>query len=113
MGYPIRLNYEPLKEKDATTLTANYLAVGTSLTHPVRMVRIQNTGDKDVRISFDGINDFTYMSAGTSLLLDITANQTREEGFYLPKGITVYAKHNGVVPTSGDIFITTIYGVNT
>jgi hypothetical protein len=61
--------------------------------------------------SFDGIDDHFPLASSGYLLLDITANKTRESGFFIAEGDRLYVKEV-VTPTSGAVYFTSFYGAN-
>ncbi len=62
-------------------------------------------------VSFDGITDHLPVAADGFVLLDITANKTVSQGFYIAEGTRFYVKEIGN-PTSGSIYISSFYGID-
>jgi len=111
MAYPKKMGFEELREIDFAAITANYTAIGPSLTKPVRIVCFSNDTDQSLYISLDGVTDHIKLSAGSFFLLDISANKIRDEGWFISEGVVFYVKHAGVAPTLGDCNITVAIGV--
>lgn len=105
----IRLAVEPVRELAFGSIGVNYIGVGTEITNPVRILRIQNLTDALLWISYDGVEDHEALAPNSFLLLDITANKARDHGYYLAEGTRIYAKRNNV-PTEGSVYVTVYYG---
>ena len=71
---------------------------------------IQNLTDENLMFSFDGIDDNFPLPANGYILLDVTANKTRDEGFFLAEGERLYVKQITGAPTLGSVYFTTFYG---
>lgn len=105
----IRLGIEPVRSLAFGSIVAEYTGVGTEITNPVRILRIQNLTNALLWFSYDGVNNHEALAPNSFLLLDITANKSREHGYYLAEGTRIYAKRNDT-PTSGDVYVTVYYG---
>jgi len=110
-GLAIRLIPETLRSLAFGSIGAAYMGVGTAFTRPIRIIHIQNLTDVQVIISFDGVNDHLVLPRNGYLLLDVTANKTREQGFYIAEGTRVYAKEDSSSPTAGGVYLTAFAGV--
>lgn len=88
---------------------AGYVAVGTPLDNPARIILIQNLTDADLMFSLDGVHDHFPLGTITAFVLDIAANKTKSEGFFLAEGESLYVKRIGV-PASGSVYFTSFYG---
>jgi hypothetical protein len=108
----IYMKAEPLRQISALSISGAYAPVGTPFGFPSHIIHIQNTTNQEVLISFDGVTDNELVGAGSFVLLDISANMTRSEGFFFPKGMIVYARDNGVAPGSGAVYVSTYYGTD-
>jgi len=86
------------------------MGVGTSMSRPIRMMMIQNLTDQPMMFSFDGIDDHFPLASNGYLLLDITANKTRSDGFFLAEGQRLYVKYTSLAPAVGSVYFTTFYG---
>ena len=105
----IRLMAETVRTLGFAAVAAGYTGVGTSISHPARMVLIQNFTDAILMFSLDGVNDHFPMINYSHMILDIASNKTRESGFYLAEGQRLYVKQLGV-PTLGSVYMTVFYG---
>lgn len=100
---------EPARSLAFGSIGATYAGVGTALTRPVRIILIQNLTDESLWFSFDGIDDHLPLPADGYFLLDITANKTIPQGFFMAEGDRLYVKELGN-PASGAVYFTTFYG---
>jgi len=105
----IRLVPESVRSLAFGSIGAGYTGIGTAIVNPVRMFHIQNLTDVTLMFSYDGVNDHFPLPPNGFLLLDITANKSRDHGFYLAEGTRVYVKEVGT-PTSGSVYLTVYYG---
>ena len=108
----IRLLPDELRSLGSGSIGAAYMGIGSAFTQPIRIIHIQNLTDQTLIFSFDGINDHQVLAANGFILLDITANKTREQGYYISEGTRIYAKEESVTPTSGNVYISSFYGKN-
>ncbi len=93
------------------SISGTYMGVGTPLTNPSRLVIFQNFTDGAMMVSFDGITDHVPVAANGFILLDITANKTVSQGFYIAEGTRFYVKQIDA-PTTGSFYISTFYGID-
>ena len=107
-----RLQVEPVRTIGFAAVAPAYMGVGVAMTKPIRMILLQNFLDAACMLSFDGINDHIPMPPNAYLVLDLAANRTREQGFYLAEGQRLYARQLGAVPTSGGVYFTAFYGAD-
>jgi hypothetical protein len=112
MSLAIRLVPDILRSVAFGSLNAVYIGIGTAMTKPIRMFVIQNFTNVNVMISFDGTNDHLPIASGSYLILDITANKTIEQGFFMAQRQRLYAKllNPTDIPASGSLYLTTFYG---
>lgn len=109
MSLAIRLLPETQKSLAFGSIGAVYSGIGTALTQKIRIFFLQNLTDATLQFSFDGINDHFPLPPNGYILLDITANKTREQGFFVGEGQRIYVKEIGT-PTSGSVYLSTFYG---
>ncbi len=110
MSFAIKLLPEAVRTVAAAGISGTYAGIGTPLANPSRIILIQNFTDEAVMISFDGITDHLPVAAEGFVLLDVTANKTATQGFYIAEGTRFYVKEIGN-PTTGSVYISTFYGV--
>jgi hypothetical protein len=107
----IRLQFEPIRSLAFGSIGATYMGVGTSLANPARQIYITNTTDATLMFSFDGVDDHFALPSNGFLLLDITSNKTRNEGFFLAEGDRLYVKEVGT-PTLGTVYFSVMYAAD-
>jgi len=111
MSLALRLMPEPVRSIAFGAVSPVYMGIGSSMTRPIRMLVLQNLMDIPVMISFDGIDDHLPMAANGYLVLDIAANKTVPEGFFLAEGQRLYIKQLGAIAaTINAVYLTTFYG---
>lgn len=108
----IKLLPEAVRSLAFGSISGTYMGVGTPLSNPSRIILIQNFMDEAVMISFDGITDHLPVAADGFVLIDITANKTASQGFYIAEGTRFYAKELSSAPTSGSVYISSFYGID-
>lgn len=110
MGLQIRALFEPLRSLAFGSISGAYTAIGTPLANPSRIMVIQNLTNAQITFSFDGIHDALTLPANGQIVIDFTANHNISMQFYIAQNVTVYAKETSGAPTSGDVYVSTIYG---
>ena len=111
MSLAIRLMPETVRSLAFGAIGGAYIGIGPTMTRPIRIMIIQNLTDVLLMLSFDGINDHLPMASNGYIVLDITANKTISQGFFLAEGQRLYCKDvGGAAPTLGAIYLTTFYG---
>jgi hypothetical protein len=107
----IKLLPEAVRSIASGSIGVGYMGVGTPLANPSRLIMFQNYTDAALMVSFDGITDHLPVAASGFALLDVTANKTVSQGFYIAEGTRFYVKEIGA-PTTGSFYISTFYGVD-
>ena len=91
-----------------------YTAVGASFANPIRILKISNTTDIDVFISFDGVTNIDVVVANGFVLYDLSTNKSNQVGVLeIPSGSKIYVIRGAVAATIGNIYVTTIYASQT
>lgn len=108
MAQSRRMLAQPLRSLAAGSIGAGYTAIGSPISFMVRMILIQNLTDASVMFSFTGNTDHFALPAGGFLLLDLTANQIADSGFFVSEGTQMFAKQIGV-PSTGSVYISAFY----
>lgn len=93
------------------SISGTYAGIGTAITNPARIVLLQNFTDADLMISQDGVTDHYPINASSSILLDVSSNQTHLQGGFVSAGTRFYVKTIGT-PGSGSVYLTVFYGAN-
>ena len=108
----IRLMFEPVRSLSFGSIGAGYMGIGTALVYPARQIFVQNETNALLMFSLDGVNDHCPLPASGFLLLDVTSNKTVIQGFYVAEGTRFYVKEIGT-PTSGSVYVSVMYGIDT
>lgn len=107
----IRLEVEEMRSLAYGSIGASYMGIGSAFSNPIRIIFIQNLTNGTLLFSFDGVTDHFPLAASGFLLLDVTANKTREQGYYIAEGTRLYVKESDT-PSSGSVYVTSFYGGN-
>lgn len=103
--------FDTLRSIAFGAISGTFAAVGSAFTHPVRILKFSNDTDQDLFVSLDGVHNQDYVPAGGFSLYDMTTNHDVEDMFRVPEGTQVYvAQTADTSPTSGNFYITCIYG---
>jgi hypothetical protein len=110
-GYAVSLTPEPVRSLAFGSISGTYAGIGTALTHPSRIILLQNLTDADMMISEDGVNDHYPLAAKSAQIWDYAANQTHQQGGFKAAGTRFYVKTIGS-PSLGSVYLSTQYGLN-
>lgn len=107
-----RALFEQIRVLASGGTSASYAEVGGPLLNPCKMLIINNQMDGDLMMSFDGVTDHLYIQAGQGMVLDFSSDKEGpSEKFSLSEGTTIWVRQFGLVdPTTGDIFVSVVYG---
>ena len=109
----VRLMAEPLRSLPFGSVGATYTGIGTSLSNAARIIQLQNLTNVTLLFSLDGVTDNFRLAANSFLLLDITANRTVDQGWYIAQGQRFYVKEDTAgAPGSGTVDLAVFYGGN-
>ena len=110
MAYGIRADFEAVREVAFGGVGAAYAALGTGTDDYIRIVSIINSTDADIYVSTDGTTNHFRIASGTGQIIDLTTNRaSKATGLFLERGTIFYQKHAGVAPTSGNLWIQTVF----
>lgn len=110
MTNAIRVQYEPIREVDNGDIAGIYTAIGTPFLHAIRMVRIVNTTNADVFISYDGSTDHDIVPQGGFVLYDYGTNKAENAGILeQAKGTQPWVRLVSGAASSGSLFLIAIY----
>jgi hypothetical protein len=84
----------PLTSLGSGSVSGTYAAINSAgLPNPCSILRIINNSNKDVTVSFDGINDHEFVPTLTSVHLSLQSNaQPNTLSAVIPQGTIVYIK---------------------
>lgn len=103
-----RLAFEPQRSLAFGGISAVYAKVGTPFANPIKILVLQNQTNVAVTFSLDGINDTITLASNSSIILEVAANRTTKNSFFIGQGTQVWV--NGTAATSGSVFISAFYG---
>lgn len=106
----IRIAYDVLRTIAFGDISGNYAAVGSGFSFPARIIKITNTTDANLLVSFNGIDDHDIIPAGMTEIIDYGTNRsasgtTAEQ----PVGTIVYVKEESASVSEGAVYVTVIY----
>lgn len=108
MAQSRRMLAQPIRTLAFGSIGASYAAIGNAMNFMVRILLIQNLTDADLMFSFTGNTDHIALPAGGFVLLDLTANQIPDSGFFVSEGTILYVKQIDV-PTTGSVYVSAFY----
>lgn len=105
-----RVAFETLRTTAFGGIGVGYSLIGTLFTNNIRILTVENRTNAALLFSLDGVNDWININAGSTYVLDLTANRTDLGGALVISSNTgVWVKQSGV-PASGAVYVSTIYG---
>lgn len=110
MAYGIQLRADAQRSIAFGSIGASYAAIGSQFPQAMRILKVDNLTDALLQFSFTGNTDHFVVPAGSFLLVDVCTNEVQTAGFFISVGTILYVKTIGT-PTSGSVYVTTIYGV--
>jgi hypothetical protein len=110
MSYTTQAKADAIRSVAFGSITASYVALGTPLGFPARIICFTNTTDQDVFLSTDGSTDQILVPAGSFKLFDITTNHrpVNHDDFVFAIGTQFYVKY-AAAPSKGAVYIEVIY----
>lgn len=106
------VSFDTLRSTAFGSITSSYVAIGTALTHPVRVVCLTNTTDADVLVSVDGSNNVLVVPAGSFKLFDLCTNRISPLSYWVIQiGTQFYIKTAGS-PSKGAFYVECLWGEN-
>ena len=74
MSYTTQAKVDAIRSVAFGSITGSYVALGSPLAYPARIICFTNTTDQDVFLSTDGSTNQILVPAGSFKLFDITTN---------------------------------------
>lgn len=109
MAFGTRVNFEAVREIDATSILGTYVSLGIPLSHHIRLISFTNSTTQDVYISFDGIIDHLRISDNSFKLLDLSSNKIRDDGLFIGRGTQIQVKYVSTTSSTGNVWVETLY----
>jgi hypothetical protein len=107
-GPALIVRVDALREIAFGSITGSFAVFGAKFAHATRIVKIINTCNTGMFISFDGTTTNDYVPGGGFVLYDLTTNGIGQE-FVFQIGTQVYVKYESA-PASGNVYVSCIYG---
>lgn len=106
----VRVRYEPLRSLGFAGISGTYAPVGLKFDNPVRILKVSNLTNANLKVSFDAVTDMDIAAANGYYLYDFGTNKSDAGGqFEQPAGNVFYVKSETGNPTSGTFYVTVIY----
>ena len=79
--------------------------------HPVRLIKVNNSTNINIIISYDGVHDHDYVQAGGAYVYDYGTNRAEPaESLEQPESQGIWVKQaSAAIATVGEIAVTVIY----
>jgi hypothetical protein len=103
--------FDALRTVAAGSITGSYAALGAPMAYNMRILKITNSTDGNLFISFDGTTDNDFVTAGGFVLYDFSTNAnnvSNSDSFVLATNTQLYVKYSSV-PSTGAVWATGIY----
>jgi hypothetical protein len=104
----LRVTSIPVQTVAYGSITGSFVAFGAAMPEPICILKIQNTTNADMYISFDGTTKNDVVVAESGMVLDFAANKSVEQGRYLPQGTIIYIEYV-TAPTYGNVYLSAYY----
>jgi phage repressor protein C with HTH and peptisase S24 domain len=111
MAFGTRAEFDPVREVAFGGISATYAPVGGPLTDHARIVIMSNSGNAEVYISVDGINNNFRLASNSFKLIDFSTNKIRDDGLFVAVGTQFYVKQVSGAVGSGAVWIEVISAV--
>lgn len=108
----IRLAAIPVQTVAYSAVTSSFVAMGAAMPEPIRVIKINNSTNSDIYVSFDGSTAHDVVVASSGMVVDITTNKSIEQGMFLSQGTVVYIEYVSGAPTSGNVYLSAYYAAN-
>ncbi len=106
----VRIAYEDLRSIAFGDISGSYAIVGPLFQNPVRILEIHNTTNQNIIISFNGLDDQSFLAASTAKILDYGSNMSSKAGLLeQPAFQGVWIKAEDTLPTEGSVYVEVIY----
>lgn len=110
MSFTTQAKVDAIRSVAYGSITGSYVALGSALAYPARIICFTNTTDKDMFLSTDGTTNQILVPAGSFKLFDITTNHRpiNQDDFCFAIGTQFYIKYSAA-PSNGSVYIEVIY----
>ena len=107
----VRVQFDDLRALPFDQVIDTYTLVGTIFSVPVRVIKIYNSTDASITVSYNGgVSDQDAFPAQSGTIYDYGSNKANQAGtFDQPVRQGVWVKYRSGVPTSGEVTVTVMY----
>lgn len=109
MGYGSTAKFQAMKTLAFGSIGANYTVVDSPFDFQSRILIITNLTDESIIFSDDNVTDCFILMANSAAIFDMMSNSSPINTATFPKLLTIYAKDAGVAPTSGAVYVSSVY----
>lgn len=107
MSSDIAVKNETLRSRNASTFDGTWQTLGTPLDNPGFIIKFKNDTDKDVQVSYDGVNPHDIILEGDREVEDLNANRANTSEYNIRSaGTQVYVNASS---GSGTFYLTVMY----
>lgn len=105
-----RARFIELRGEASPIALTPWVAVGSPIEEPLRILKISNNTDQNIIISTDAATEMEFVAANGFSLWDLGANQDWQAStLQFARGTQFYVKAATAPTTTGDVIITGIY----
>lgn len=105
----IRIQFEEIRSVAFGDISGAFVAIGNPFEHPIRVVKVVNTTNAEVIISYDGLTEHDVLPSGSFTLYDWCANKSDPAGgAFQAVGTQVWVLSDGS-PSSGNVYVVAAY----
>lgn len=105
--------FDNVREIAGTSINASYQIVGTVFSVNPRILAFNNSTDKDIYVSTDGINNKIRIASNSFKLYDIQMNKSDTGDNLIPMKTGIWVKETSAgTPTMGNFWVEAVYSNN-
>lgn len=109
MSYGSTAKFETMRSLAFGSIGAGFTIVGSAFTFPSRVLMVTNLTNQAIIFSDDGVNNSFILTSNSAMIIDMMTNRTAIDNAQFPKYMGISAKHNGVAPTSGAVYVSSVF----
>jgi hypothetical protein len=101
------LTFDVARTLASASMTGSYIALGTKLSNPCRIIKIVNNTNQDVSVSIDGVSLYDFIPAGGFVLYDAGCNRSNASPeLSFPQGMQFYVSSAAGM---GSLYLITLF----
>lgn len=108
----IPIVFDTVRAVAGASITGTFAAVGAAFTYPARIIKVGNTTNDDLEISFDGTNPHDRLPPNSFAVYDMSAAHASPGYSAMQEQISIYVRYlsGETTPTGGYFWCTVIRG---